>query len=82
MIVWLVKVIVESLHEWQIKIARVMPLYKHGNPSQFINYRPVAVLDLFWKVYGLLFYNRLLKYLFKYKILYLLDEKNFQPNLS
>ena len=54
----------------QIKIARVVPIYKHGDPSQFNNYRPVSVLNVFSKVYERLFYNRLLKYLNKHKILY------------
>ena len=54
----------------QIKIGRVVPIYKHGDPSQFHNYRPVSVLNVFSKVYERLFYNRLLKYLNKRKILY------------
>ena len=69
----------------QIKIARVVPIYKHGDTSQFNNYRPVSILNVFSKVYERLFYNRLLKYLNKDKILHELQfgfrEKNIQPNL-
>ena len=68
----------------QIKIARVVPIYKHGDPYQFNNYRPVSVLNVFSKVYERLFYNRLLKYLNKHKILYELQfglRENIQPNL-
>ena len=39
----------------QIKIVRVVPIYKHGDPSQFNNYRPVSVLNVFSKVYERLF---------------------------
>ena len=51
-----------------IKIVRVVPIHKHGDPSQLNNYRPVSVLNVFLKVYERLFYNRLLKYLNKHKI--------------
>ena len=54
----------------QIKIGRVVPIYKHGDPSQFSNYRPVSVLNVFSKVWKRLFDNRLLKYLNKHQILY------------
>ena len=54
----------------QIKIARVVTIYEHRDASQFNNYRPVSVLNVFLKVYEKLFYNRLLKYLNKHKILY------------
>ena len=54
----------------QIKIARVVPIYKHGDPSQFNNYRPISVLNVFSKVNERLFYNCLLKYLNRHKILY------------
>ena len=60
--------------EW-IKIARVVPIYKHGDPSQFNNYRPVSVLDVFSKVYERLFYNRLMKYLNKHQIRVLYELK-------
>ena len=36
----------------QIKIARVVPIYKYGDPSQFNNYRPVSVLNVFSKSMG------------------------------
>ena len=69
------------VHE-QIKIARVLLIYEHGDPSQLNNYRPVSVLNVFSKVYERSFYNRLLKYLNKHKILYELGfGKNIQPNL-
>ena len=68
----------------QIKIARVVPIYKHGDPSQFNNHRPVSVLNVVSKGYEGLFYSRLLKYLknIRYCINYNSSfGKNIQPNL-
>ena len=33
----------------EMKIARVIPLFKSGDKSLFTNYRPVSVLPVFWK---------------------------------
>lgn len=49
----------------QLKIARVIPLFKSGDKSTFTNYRPVSVLPVLERV----IYNRLLDYLNKHKIL-------------
>ena len=54
----------------QTKIERVVPIYKHGDPSQFNNCRPMSVLNVFSKVYGRLCYDHLLLHLKKHKILY------------
>jgi len=53
----------------QLKIARVIPLFKSGDKSTFTNYRPVSVLPVFSKILERVIYNRLLDYLNKYKIL-------------
>ena len=34
----------------QLKIARVIPLFKSGDESTFTNYRPVSVLPAFSKI--------------------------------
>ena len=33
----------------QIQITTIVPIYKHGDPSQFNNYKPVSVLNEFSK---------------------------------
>ena len=53
----------------QLKIARVIPLFKSGDKSTFTNYRPVSVLPAFSKIFERVIYNRLLNYLNNYKIL-------------
>ena len=54
----------------QLKIAKVLPLYKSDDPKIFSNYRPVSVLPVISKVLERIMYNRLIKYLNDNKILY------------
>ena len=53
----------------QLKVSRVIPLFKSGNKSYFINYRPVSVLPAFSKIFEKVFYNRLSVNLSKLNIL-------------
>ena len=54
----------------QIKIARVLPLFKSGDDSVFSNYRPISVLPIFSKVFEKVIYNRLFDYFNKFDILF------------
>ena len=54
----------------KLKIARVIPLYKAGDPANISNYRPISVLPCFSKMLERIMYNRLHKYLTTEKILY------------
>ena len=53
----------------QMKIARVVPLFKADDQSLFINYRPVSVLPSFSKFLERIMYNRLYYYLTNLHIL-------------
>ena len=53
-----------------LKIAKVIPLYKSGDSSLFTNYRPISLLPAFSKVFERLIYNRLHSFLEKYNILF------------
>ena len=44
----------------QLKIARVIPLYKSGEQDIFTNYRPVSVLPAFSKILERVMFNRVL----------------------
>jgi len=53
----------------QLKIAKVCPIFKNGDRSQFSNYRPISVLPTFSKIVEKLTCNRLVSYLSKHTIL-------------
>ena len=50
----------------ELKIARVIPLFKSGDAMLFSNYRPVSVLPLFSKILERLMYNRLVYFINKH----------------
>ena len=54
----------------ELKLAKVVPLFKSGDTMAMTNYRPVSILPVFSKVLEKLMYKRLLCFLNKYKILY------------
>ena len=58
----------------QMKIARVVPLFKADDQSLFTNYRPVSVLPSFSKLLERIIYNRLLDYL---AILHIICDNQF-----
>ena len=51
-----------------IKIAKVLPLYKSGDEHEVSNYRLVSILTQFSKVLEKLFEKRLRKYIDDYKL--------------
>ena len=53
-----------------MKIAKLIPLFKNGDPENITNYRPISVFSCFSKVLERIMYNRLYKYLCKEKLLY------------
>ena len=58
----------------ELKIAKVIPIYKKENPECFSNYRPVSVLPCFSKILERLVFNRCMNYIDKYNIL---NDKQF-----
>ena len=54
----------------ELKIARVIPLFKSGDSMIFANYRPVSILPVFSKILERLMYKRLLTFINKNGILY------------
>ena len=64
-----------------LKIGRVTPLFKGGDPSNISSYRPILVLPCFSKILERIMYNRLYKYLSTEKLLYL-KQFGFQTGLS
>ena len=54
----------------KLKIPRVIPLFKTGDPVNISNYRPISVFPCFSKMLERIMYNRLDKYLTTEKNLY------------
>ena len=54
----------------KLRISRLIPLFKAGDPVDISNYRPMSVLPCFSKMLEKIMYSRLYKYLTIEKILY------------
>ena len=54
----------------ELKITRVVPLFKSGDPQHFSNYRPVSILPIFSKILERLVYNRILSHINSHNLLY------------
>ena len=54
----------------KLKVAKVIPVFKKGDPQDIHNYRPISVLPCFSKILEKLVYNRLSTFLSKFNILY------------
>jgi len=65
----------------EMKLARVIPLFKSGDNSLFTNYRPISVLPVFSKFLERIVYNRLINFLNKYDILSR-NQYGFRKNYS
>ena len=57
----------------ELKITKVIHLYKGGNARLFVNYRPVSILPIFLKIYERLVYYRLSEFTELSDILYRLQ---------
>ena len=54
----------------ELKLAKVVPVFKSGDSSSVNNYRPISVLSFFSKVFERVVYNRVLDFLCKNNVLY------------
>ena len=54
----------------QLKLAKIIPLFKSKDPSTFSNYRPISLLSIFSKILEKVMYDRLYNYLVKSQLLY------------
>ena len=69
----------------ELKIARIIPLFKSGDPQNFSNYRPVSVLPILSKILERLMYTRLLDYIVSNNIFYKYQfgfREKHSPNLA
>ena len=54
----------------QLKIAKITPVYKKGEKSEFTNYRPISILPVISKLLERIMYNRIYKHITKNNLLY------------
>ena len=47
----------------QLKIAKVVPIFKSGDPAAMDNYKPISLLNNFSKIYEKIMASRLTKYI-------------------
>ena len=53
----------------QLKIAKVIPIFKADDNKKFSNYRPISILPIFSKILERVIYTRLVEYFTKHNIL-------------
>ena len=52
-----------------VKLARVIPLFKKGDKLDINNYRPISLLTCFTKIFEKVIFNRLLNFFDKHSVL-------------
>lgn len=53
----------------KLKTAIIKPLYKKGDKEKLENYRPISLLPSFSKIFEKIMFNKLVNFLFKFKII-------------
>ena len=64
-----------------LKIAKVIPIFKKGDKSECCNYRPISLLNVFNKILEKLVYTRVVSFLKKNRIIYT-NQFGFRSNHS
>ena len=73
--------IVQGCFPSELKLAKIIPIFKSKDPSTFSNYRPISLLSVFSKIMEKVMYDRLYDYFIKFQILYIY-QFGFQKNKS
>lgn len=79
------KSMAEGIFPTELKIAKVIPLYKNNDATLINNYRPVSILPLFSKIFEKIMYARLMSFINKHNLLYNLQfgfRKGYNTNLA
>ena len=63
------------------KCAKIVPIFKGGNKSEFCNYRPISLLSSFGKLLEKIIAKQMLRYCKKFDILYK-HQYGFRPNYN
>ena len=65
----------------QLKIAKVIPVYKSSDADQIKNYQPISLLPAFSKIFEKIMYNKIMSFLDSKNILYK-HQYGFRPKHS
>ena len=60
----------EGVFPIELKLARVVPIFKIGNRTELTNYRPISILSFFFKVFEKIMSTHLLDFIEQNKIIY------------
>ena len=55
--------LISGIFPKELKISKVIPVFKKGDRTDKLNYRPISVLPAFSKIYERVMYNQIVKYL-------------------
>ena len=59
-----------GVYPQKLKTAKVIPIYKKGDPTQVSNYRPISILNTINKIFEKILHSRLTKFIKDFNILY------------
>ena len=59
-----------GIYPSNLKLAKVLPIYKKGDSKSLNNYRPISILSTLNKIYEKILYARLVSYIEKFNIFY------------
>ena len=60
----------EGVFPSELKLAKVIPIFKSGDSTKMSNYRPISILSFFSKIFEKLMYNILNNFLYKNDVIY------------
>ena len=60
----------EGVFPSELKLAKVIPIFKSGDSTKMSNYRPISILSFFSKIFEKLMYNIVNNFLYKNEVMY------------
>ena len=54
----------------ELKIAKIVPIFKSGDKTLVSNYKPISILSFFSKIFETILYNHLIEFIEKHDLLY------------
>ena len=60
----------EGVFPSELKLAKVIPIFKSGDSTKMSNYRPISILSFFSKIFEKLMYNIVNNFLYKNEVIY------------